>query len=188
MTVRLRAAVRDDAEAIAALINIGGEGLPRTLWARWANYGQDPMDVGQRRVKRDAGILTWKHAVVAEKSGEVAGVVLSHAVGQSPAEMTSDTHPMLRPLSRLENHALNTRHVNVLAVFPEVRRKGIGTQLMAHAEQKPGAEGMSLILTDTNKAGRAFCRALGYIEVKEMPIVQGDWKTQNKAWILLTKH
>ena len=187
MNVHLRAATRDDAADIAALINIAGDNLPRTLWARWAGYGQDPMETGRLRVLRDDGILTWKHATIAEIDGVVAGAFVTHRVGQTLAEMTSDAHPILRPVFRLENLALNTRHVNVVAVYPQFRRHGIGTALMAAAEKKREPDGMSLILTDHNEAGRAFFGKLGYREVENMPIVHGDWKTQSDAWILLTK-
>lgn len=188
MQVHLRDANRDDAEDIAALIDLAGEGLPSVLWARRAEHGQNPLEVGRARTMRDAGFLTWKQTTIAEFHGEVAGALITRMIGKCPSETTSDTHPMTRPQIKLENKALNTCNLNVLAIFPEARRHGIGTQLIGLAERRAGPEGMSVLVGDKNAGARAFLREMGYVEAERTNVIRGDWETDNSKWLLLTKH
>ncbi len=47
------AATPDDADALAQLIDMAGEGLPHYLWARMAGPGETAWDVGRRRCRPD---------------------------------------------------------------------------------------------------------------------------------------
>ena len=187
MSVHLRPATRDDAGHMAALANIAGAGIPDTLWARRCRYGQSPRDYGAERAASTDGTFSWRNAMMAELHGEVAGMVITQPLGAAPTALESDTHPILRPMIRLENEALQTREVNMLATYPALRRHGVGTALLETAEQSPGKAGMSILVTDGNAPARAFAAHHGYRESHSLPLVRGDWQTDDANWILLRK-
>src|SRR5690606_40105903 len=71
-----------------------------------------------------------------------------------PASCTLSLHDALPiSLQELENLAPSTWYVNVLAVLPNYRGKGLGTQLLLLADEtgrKLGKKGMSVIVSDAN--------------------------------------
>lgn len=185
MTIRLRAATRDDAADMAMLVNLAGEGMPKALWARQADYGTDPLTVGAARAQRDYGVLSWVNTTVAELDGELAGIVISCPVGADPVEVDSDTHPMMRPLIKLQNHAPDTRFVNVVATKPIYQRKGVATALMDATEDQSGRAGMSVIVAGGNQQAADFFAHRAYRTVEETPLIRGDWNTDHTTWKLL---
>ena len=99
------------------------------------------MALGARRAARDEGAFSWRNAVMAEVGGR-------WRAGSSPTasatrrEPLDELPPMFRPLQALENRALGTHYVNVLATYPAFRRQGVATRLLAEAErQGPGRAG-----------------------------------------------
>jgi hypothetical protein len=49
----IRPARREDAAALAELVNMAGEGMPLYLWGAMAERDEDPWSVGRRRAERD---------------------------------------------------------------------------------------------------------------------------------------
>jgi len=65
-------------------------------------------------------------------------------------------------------YAEDTAHLNLLAVAPEHRRRGVGRRLLQWLEQTALTAGTFVIgleLRSGNEAARAFYRALGYSEL-----------------------
>ena len=102
MQVSLRPARREDAPDLARLVDMAGEGLPSYFWARMAEPGETPMEVGVRRAAGDAGGFSWRNAVVAEVAGQVAGALVSYRVADEPEPLDA-LPPVFRPLQALEN-------------------------------------------------------------------------------------
>ena len=68
---------------------------------------------------------------------------------------------MFRPLQALENRALGTQYVNVLATYPAFRRRGVGDAAAGRgASGGRGTRGLSLIVADRNAAARRLYEAL----------------------------
>jgi len=67
-------------------------------------------------------------------------------------------------------------YVRFLAVRPEMRRRGIGRQLMGFVERKifSQASNAYLSVSRSNEAARIFCEKLGYVKVGEVPDLQDD--------------
>ncbi len=187
MTICLRAATRDDAGDMAALVNMAGEGLPVALWARQADHGQDPLDFGAARLAADKGAMSWRNATVATINGQIAGLLITDELADTDAEVSSDTHPIVRPLIRLENMARSTRTLAALAVFEPFRRKGIASKLLQRAEMGAGPAGMSAIVTDLNTDASAFLARHGFAHAADLPLVHADWNTPSAAWVLMRK-
>lgn len=60
-----RPATRDDAPALAELVNFAGEGLPVYLWEKSKEPGETVWDVGRRRAEREEGNFSYRNALVA---------------------------------------------------------------------------------------------------------------------------
>ena len=186
----IRPATAQDAALCAELVNYAGEGMPLYLWAKMIaedpSLGADPWAAGQARQlkKIEAGEIE----LLALDGGPVAGLT-GYTVGAEPEPIGADMPAMFRPLQELENLSLSSWYVNVLATLPEVRGQGCGAALLAHAEDKTRALGLSaisLIVADQNRARRLYER-VGYREVARRPMVKEDWLCDSAEWVLMVK-
>ena len=187
MPITLRPATRDDAENIARLANIAGEGFPCAIWESTAEGGKSAMAVGTEKAASDTGIFSWTHATFAEVDGEVAGMAVSYLLANTPEVIDEQMHPMYRPMIKLENEALETRYVSMLATFPQYRKTGVADALLHNEESMPGPNGLSFITSDRNQAARQFLTARGYREAAVVPAIKINWDTPMKSWHLLRK-
>lgn len=185
--VTTRPARRADAADLARLADLAGEGLPSRLWAGLAAPGEDVWTIGARRAMRDEGAFSWRNATMAELGGAAAGALIAYGVGDAP-EPLDDLPALARPLQELENLAPGSRYVNVIAVYPAFRGRGVARRLMAEAEAAAvGAAEMSLIVADRNAAAMGLYRALGYRERARRAIVAQGWPTESTEWVLMVK-
>jgi ribosomal protein S18 acetylase RimI-like enzyme len=180
-----------DAGALAELVNLAGEGMPVQLWEGMREPGETAWDVGRRRASRDEGSFSWRNAVVAEAEGQVAGALMGYPQPAIPEAIDYGAMPpAFVPLQELENLAPNTWYVNVLAVFPAFRGQGVGTTLMAVAEDiaaKEGKPGLSVIVSDANTDAKRLYLACGYRQAATRPKVKDALRLDGQTWILLTK-
>jgi ribosomal protein S18 acetylase RimI-like enzyme len=82
---------------------------------------------------------------------------------------------MFVPLQELENLVPGTWYVNVLAVQPDLRGRGLGTRLLAPADERGrslGKSGMSVIVSDANTGARQLYERCGYREIAARPMVK----------------
>jgi ribosomal protein S18 acetylase RimI-like enzyme len=187
---RLRPATPEDAGVLTTLINHAGEGLPVYLWARMAGPGESPWAVGRARAVRETGGFSYRNATIAETGGRAAGALIGYGIGSQPDPVSGDTPPMFVPLQELENIALCTWYVNVLAVLPEFRNLGLGSTLLDRAEARGralGKQGMSIIVSSANPGARRLYERHGYVEKASRAIVKEGWVNEGRDWVLLTK-
>lgn len=182
----LRPARRDEAPDLARLGNMAGHDLPLFLWTRNAAPGQDPIEVGVARAARDDADFSWRNATVVDVAGRVAGAVVSYPTGDAP-EPLDGLAPIVRALQSLENQALGTHYVNVLAVYPEFRRRGFARALLAETARRAGALPLSLIVEDTNAGARRLYDEFGFRPVAEVPMEKEDWPSDGNAWVLMIR-
>jgi ribosomal protein S18 acetylase RimI-like enzyme len=183
----LRRATETDAGVLAELVNMAGEGLPLHLWKQMAGPGDDPWEIG--RARQIAKLRSAEIVVVDEGNGAIAALT-GYPIGPEPEPITEDMPPLFRPLQTLENQALSTWYVNVLATLPEARGRGLGSGLLGIAErmaEDAGLQAMSVIVADNNDRARRLYAAKGYAETSEAPMVRNGWSTDGRAWILMTK-
>lgn len=182
----VRAAQPEDAADLAQFVLFASEGLSARFWAGLAGPGEAPIDVGRRRIRDGEGEMSWRNAVVAELGGRVAGGLYSRHIG---AERPLDGIPAIfRPLQALENLAVGTRYVHVLATHPEFRRRGVGSRLLAEAERAGrGTRGLSLVVADRNHAARRLYEAWGFAEEAQAPMVKDGWESGSSRWILMLR-
>ncbi len=185
-----RAAAPGDAELLARGVNYAGEGLPLYLWGKLAGAGESAWDVGIARAQREDGAFSYRNAVIIEHEGAAAGCLIGYSIGPTPEPIPDDMPPVFRPMQELENEALDTWYINVLAVTPERRGLSLGSKLLALAEDIAGAQnkrGTSLIVSSGNPGAARLYERSGYSERARRQIVKEDWEHQGDAWRLLTK-
>ncbi|WP_366655641.1 GNAT family N-acetyltransferase [Fodinicurvata sp. EGI_FJ10296] len=182
-----RPATEADAQQLADLVNFAGEGLPLYIWESMAEKDQDPWDVGRSR--QAAKAREGEIIVMDFGAGAVAGLT-GYAIGAQPTPVGEDLPPLFRPMVELENRALDSWYINVLACYPEYRGRGIGSQLLHLAEriaQDQGMRRMSLIVASNNSGARRLYERNDYSETARLPCVKEGWKSDADDWVLLTK-
>ena len=158
-TPKIRQADPSDAEYLAELINLAGEGIPNWLWARACVEGQTPLDVGIERAKRKTGGFSYTNALVAEPCGYPAGMVLSYAVAEVPTENPDDLPAPIAPFVALEKMSVGTWFINALAVHGEAQNQGIGSRLLAAAEDLARCNGF------TEMSIQVYCQNTGAVRL-----------------------
>lgn len=185
-----RPARREDAALLAELVNHAGDGLPLYLWGKMAGPGETAWDVGRQRAAREEGSFSYRNAIMIEHDGEPAGCVIGYDIPDRPKSIPADMPAMFVPLQELENLAPSTWYVNVLAVLPRHRGNGLGTKLLARADETGrdlGKRGMSVIVSDANGGARRLYERCGYREAARRGVVRNGWSNPVREWILLTK-
>jgi ribosomal protein S18 acetylase RimI-like enzyme len=191
MNLTFRNARLEDAGALAELVNYAGEGMPLWLWEKMREPGETAWDVGRRRAARDEGSFSWRNAVVADTDGRAVAALIGYSQPVEPEPIDYATMPPLFvPLQELENLAPNTWYVNVLAAAPDRRGQGLGTKLLAIADEtasREGKTGLSVIVSNANDGARRLYQRCGYTEVATRPMVKDGWENEGTAWVLLTR-
>ena len=188
--ISLRPGQIEDVALLAELVNYAGEGLPLYLWAKLAGQDETAWDVGRRRAAREDGSFSYRNATIIEGNGNAAGCLIGYEITDAPEPIPSDMPAMFVPLQELENLAPGTWYVNVLAVSPEHRRVGLGTALLARADEKArtlGKRGLSVIVSDANVNARRLYERCGYREVAKRKMMKEAWQNEGQFWILMTK-
>ena len=188
----IRPATLLDVQALAQLVNFAGEGLPFYLWAKMAKDGEDPWSVGRARAGREEGSFSYRNAAIIEEDRTVAACLIGYPLSDKPEAIDEANMPaMFVPLQQLENLAPGTWYVNVLASYPQWRKRGFGTALLKHAEKLAVAggvkKGMSVIVADNNIAARGLYERVGYRQVADRPMIKENWESAGSAWVLLVK-
>ncbi|WP_342076856.1 GNAT family N-acetyltransferase [Yoonia sp. SS1-5] len=182
-----RLANANDASRLAALVNFAGDGLPLYLWQKRAKPGEDPWQIGRDRQAEKATDGTV--VVMDDGDGAVASLT-GYVIGAGPEPIDPGLSALLRPLLELENMALNSWYVNVLACYPARRGAGIGTGLLDIAEQLARAAGlgrMSVIVADDNTGARRLYERHGFKFAASAPCAKQDWDAATKEWQLMIR-
>jgi GNAT superfamily N-acetyltransferase len=181
-----RPATKADAAALAVLVDIAGEGLACHMWRELAAPAQSAIEIGRERARRDEGGFSYRNATIAEVGGEIAGCLVDYRLDEPYDTGGFDAMPeLVQPLIRLEAKVPGSWYVNVLATFPEFRRKGIGAALLGIAEgraREAGAPSLSVIVASWNDAAARLYASAGYsIRAREKALPfpgsppEGDW-------------
>ncbi|MCC6949061.1 MAG: GNAT family N-acetyltransferase [Bradyrhizobiaceae bacterium] len=188
---QLRPARKDDAEALARLIDIAGEGFGTHFWAQAAGPGESALDVGIRRAQREEGGFSYRNATVAESGGRIAGLLLGYPLADPyDAGDLAALPDMVRPLVALEAEAPGSWYINALATFPEFRGKGLGSLLLSEAEQiarEARCKQLSIIVADENEGAKRLYLRTEYTVVARRPLVAFPGFPHGGDWVLMTK-
>ncbi|MEZ5754048.1 MAG: GNAT family N-acetyltransferase [Paracoccaceae bacterium] len=186
----IRGATAADADHLVRFINMAADDLPLHFWKKSVGEGGDPWAYGRERAARESGSFSYGNAWLAEVEGAVAACLLGYPAEDEPAPIAPDTPAIFVPLLELEALAPGSWYLNVLATHEGFRGRGLGSALLAKAEEITRGAGrgkISLIAADTHQAALQLYAAKGYREVARRPVVKGDWAVDAREWILFVK-
>jgi ribosomal protein S18 acetylase RimI-like enzyme len=190
LNITLRPATPRDATDIVLLGDMAGAGLPSHLWKLMAGPRQSPLEIGRVRALREEGSFSYRNTHMAEADGAVAGVLVGYPLAD-PVEIgkLEEMHEIVRPLALLEADAPGHWYVNVLAVYPEFRGRGIGERLLALADElgrATASRGMAIIVAAENAGARRLYERHGYSLASRRPAAVSPGR-QDQEWLLLTR-
>ncbi len=183
----LRRAMPGDSAELADLVNFAGEGMPLYLWQGKADPGEDPWQIGRARQAKKAAA---GQIYVVDQGGRAIAGLTGYVIGPNPEAVADDMPALVKPLQELENLALSSWYVNVLAAYPEYRGMGHGSRLLSLAEDLATEAGllcMSIIVANANLGARRLYERSGYRETARRPIFNGDFQIDSTEWVLLLK-
>jgi ribosomal protein S18 acetylase RimI-like enzyme len=186
-SIELRPATPEDAGHLTKFVNMAGEGLPLYLWQKNAPEGMDPWDYGLTRACDPKVGFNWRNAQLALADGQVAGGIATYQIADEPEPIGPDMPAMFVPLMELENLAAGTRYINILAVYEQFRRLGIGRRLMQHVGTVAQGRDQSLIVENANSGAQALYAGLGFEVVASRPIVDGGWGATGDEFVLMIR-
>lgn len=186
-----RPAMIDDAQALAELVNIAGEGMPLYLWTQMADDESSPWKVGLQRAKRDSGGFSYTHAYVMEDKHNVVSCLIGYPIYDKASVEDYHTMPdMFVPLQRLEDQVTGSWYINVLATHSDYRDQGLGSELIKQAERfanKLALSSLSLIVADQNTAAIRLYERHGFITIAREDMIKDGWQNPSEQWILMSK-
>jgi GNAT superfamily N-acetyltransferase len=173
----LRPARGTDCRRIAQLFRISSEGVADYVWSQLQDEfpGLSLLEIGERRYRREGTAFSYRNCLVAERAGDVVGMMHAFAIEPPGPEQTQDEEPpdpVLQPYAELE--ALGSLYIASLALFPEHRAQGIGTMLLAAARQKARRKGtgeLSLLCLESNTGARRLYEREGFRVVDRRLVV-----------------
>jgi ribosomal protein S18 acetylase RimI-like enzyme len=192
LLMNVRNATKQDAEHLAFLINLAGEDLPKLLWRRMADAGQEPLAFGALRAVREDGAFSYRNARILEIDGSVAGMLLSYLLPDPHDAGDLDDYPaVIRPLVELEAKAPGTWYINAIATYQQFRGRGVASALMSlgeHMARDAHASGLSLIVASENKMAHGLYVKLGYQEIESRSLVAFPGGPAGGEWLLMVKN
>jgi ribosomal protein S18 acetylase RimI-like enzyme len=160
-----RPARKHDCATIASLYSISSDGVADYVWTQLAAPGEDIFAVGRRRYEREDSAFSYRNCTVVEAQEKIIGMLVAFPMHVEPAAVEPD--PVLAPYSKLEED--DSYYICGMALFPEHRGRGIGTRLLAFAEQAAQERGfrkLSLIVFEQNTGAKRLYEKTGYREVR----------------------
>lgn len=183
--------MKADAPLLAELVNYAGEGLPLYLWENiFSESGLTGWQVGCERAERVTGSFSYSNSTLVEWNKKAAGCLIGYDIPEKAEPIPDDLPDIFRPLQELENLALSTWYINVLAVLPAYRNKGLGTELLKLADETAknrNQKAVSLIVSDANTSARRLYERNGFQAESSRKMVKEAWQNDGQNWILLTK-
>lgn len=186
-----RKAEKKDCRKIAELALIAGEGLPAYFWEQSAGEGEDILDVGTRNASSETENFSYRNTIVAEKHGDVVAMLLAYRLpDEEHAEDLDELPELVRPLVELEQCVPGSFYINMIATLPGSRGMGIGSKLMAIANQlavDAGCDLLSVEVFEQNDGALRLYQRLGYEIIESRPVVPHECHPYDSNVVLLTR-
>jgi ribosomal protein S18 acetylase RimI-like enzyme len=189
--IRFRSARESDTLDLVCLIDSASRGLALWLWTTLRQPGEAAIEVGRNRIRNRTDVpVHYKNWFVAEIDGTVAGGLAGRRLIPMPYERSNAIELVFAPLLELEAIAAGTWYLNVLAVYPEYRRQGVGTALLGKADEiarSTEASQVSIIVEEVNETAVELYRRVGFVEWARRPYLPYPGSPDTGDWILLKK-
>lgn len=188
--VQLRSGKPGDAANIAALVDMAGRGLLNWYWSSLCEPGKSAFARGRGRIRNNPDLVAYcEKWTIAEIDGDVAGACTGYLLETHPTDDT-DISDVYAPAHELELMVEGSWFLMALAVFPELRRRGASSKMLADAEnraRKAGTSQMSLLVQSVNTDAVLLYRASGFQELARRAYIPFPGSRDDGDWILFTK-
>lgn len=167
----LRPARPEDCKDIAQLFLISSDGLAEYIWSGFAEPDADLAEVGAQRYARQGVPFSYERCLLAVSGEQVLGMLHSFAMPPRDEEDVEED-PVLRPYVELED--AGSLYVSAVALYPQYRGNGIGTLLLAAADEEARRQDLprvSLICFEKNERAMRLYRRFGYRELDRRALV-----------------
>ncbi|WP_238393407.1 GNAT family N-acetyltransferase [Myxacorys almedinensis] len=151
-----RAATLADCSTLAQLFQTASDGVSDYIWKTLSSQypGLTPLEIGAKRYANAESLFSYKNCVIAECRGNPVGMMLTFPAAGIEDLMASETPEVPPSTSSVDSpeadvlapyslEAPGTWYICALAVFPEFRGQGIGTELLSIAHQQAAERGLS---------------------------------------------
>lgn len=177
--VQLRPATASDAFDIATFIAESSGGVATIEWELEPKKpgNVSPIDIGTLIYRREDGNYSYRNCVIAEVENHVAGMMLTFAQPDAPARDPSKRpnntdKNVFAPYMYLEQP--NSWYICGVAIHSVYRNRGIGSKLMAVAEEQAkdkGFKALSLVAFEQNTGSVRLYERLGYVITDRAPVI-----------------
>lgn len=172
MSATVRNATPEDVPFLVRVIDMASDGLYPILWEGVAPEGLDGFAVGQAMVSAEDGEFSYRYGFVLEQDGSPIGGMIGYPLPTTAKPAGPEVPEAFVPIEELANLVPGYWYINVVAMIPEARGKGLGAALLKEAEaqaRRHGCPGLALIVVATNVGAiHAYARA-GYRDVARRP-------------------
>lgn len=173
--MKIRPATTQDTLAIAELALMAGEGIPAYFWAQSQAPGESLLAVGARNAQSETENFSYRNVQLAQMEEGIAGMLLAYRLLPAEAAVKLDEFPeFIRPLIELEQCVPDSYYVNMLAVYPQFRGRGVGTALMGRVDglaRQAGSTLSSVAVFEENAGALRLYERLGYRVVEGRPLI-----------------
>lgn len=177
-----RSATVSDCYPIAELFQIASDGVSTYIWSTLADEypGLTLLEIGAKRYANEERLTSYKNCVIAGSDREVMGMMLTFPIDPHPPQLKEPTTVTSPEPSRsdilapYEMEAPGTWYICALAMFPQYRGKGLGTQFLFLARQQAQQrdyEELSLLCFEQNEGALKFYKRNGFKEIDRTPVV-----------------
>ena len=170
-----RPATKADCRRIAELFVVASDGVSEVVWRDLAGEhpGLTPVEIGAIHYAREDTDFSYRSVVIAERDGEVIGILASYAV---PLDANAEPapNPPVDVLDPYKLEAPGSWYVCAMAVEPPYRGTGIGTRFLGIAADQArsrGVDTLSLLVFQQNVDAMRLYTRHGYREVDRRPVV-----------------
>ena len=182
-TLPFRPATVADCPTLARLMQIASDGVTDYIWSSLQeDYpGLTPLEIGAQRYADPTGLFSYRNTILATTGDAIQGMMLTFPI--PPHDPTADqdassgteaeaTEPDVLAPYALEQP--NSWYICALAMFPEYRGQGLGTQflqLAAGQARSRGLQDLSLLCFEQNVGALRLYHRNGFQVIDRTPVV-----------------
>ena len=187
-----RSATEDDCTELALIRDVAGRRMPSYLWSQETGQGQSYFEYGREIIRTDANNSAYfKNWLVAESQSKFVGAFFGFSVEDPYPEIDLDAVPeCFRPCIELERVASGCWLLQVIAILPQYRGKGLARQLLDKAEsvaRDSGTNRIALQVEEVNEIAFNTYQRNGYIEVDRRPYIPFPGSDDTGDYVLMWK-
>ena len=190
--LQFRSATEDDCTELALMLDVAGRRLPSYLWSQEVGQGQSYFEYGREAIRTDANRnFYFKNWLVAESQSKFVGAFFGFSVEDPYPEIDLDAVPeCFRPCIELERVASGCWLLQVIAILPQYRGKGLARQLLDKAEsvaRDSGTNRIALQVEEVNEIAFNTYMRNGYIELDRRPYIPFPGSDDTGDYVLMWK-